>query len=53
MWIFRIAFSYVLAVHFGLGVVGIWAAMCIDWFCRAIFFVVRFARGKWKSISYI
>lgn len=53
MWIFRIAFSYVLALYFNMGVVGIWIAMCIDWFCRAIFFIVRFARGKWKSISYI
>lgn len=53
MWIFRIAFSYILAVYFDMGVIGIWVAMCIDWLCRAIFFVVRFARGKWKSISYI
>lgn len=53
MWVFRIAFSYVLALHFDLGVLGIWIAMCIDWLCRAIFFVVRFARGKWKNISYI
>ena len=53
MWTFRIAFSYVLALYFDLGVVGIWVAMCIDWRCRAIFFVVRFAKGKWKSISYI
>ncbi len=53
MWVFRIAFSYVLALHFDLGVLGIWIAMCIDWLCRAIFFAVRFARGKWKNISYI
>ena len=53
MWAFRIAFSYILALYFGLGVLGIWIAMCIDWLCRGIFFVVRFARGKWKSISYI
>lgn len=53
MWAFRIAFSYVLALYFDLGVLGIWIAMCIDWLCRAIFFIIRFARGKWKSISYI
>lgn len=53
MWVFRIAFSYILAVYFDMGVIGIWVAMCIDWLCRAVFFVVRFARGKWKSISYI
>ncbi|MBP3704657.1 MAG: MATE family efflux transporter [Clostridia bacterium] len=53
MWTFRIAFSYILALHFNMGVLGIWIAMCIDWLCRAVFFIVRFARGKWKSISYI
>ena len=53
MWTFRIAFSYILALYFGLGVVGIWIAMCIDWVCRAVFFLIRFARGKWKTISYI
>ena len=25
----------------------------IDWLCRSIFFIIRFARGKWKSISYM
>ena len=53
MWTFRIAFSYVLAIYFNMGVVGIWVAMCIDWVCRAVLFIIRFARGKWKSISYI
>ena len=53
MWTFRIAFSYVLAIYFDMGVVGIWIAMCIDWVCRAICFILRFARGKWKTISYI
>ena len=53
MWTFRIAFSYVLAIYFNMGVVGIWVAMCIDWVCRAVLFIIRFARGKWKTISYI
>lgn len=53
MWTFRIAFSYVLAIYCNMGVVGIWVAMCIDWVCRAVLFIIRFARGKWKSISYI
>lgn len=49
MWIFRIGFSYVLALYFQMGVVGIWVAMCIDWLCRAVFFVFRFLSGKWKK----
>lgn len=49
MWIFRIAFSYVLGKYFGLGVFGVWIAMTIDWLFRAICFFIRYARGKWKT----
>lgn len=48
MWVCRIGFSYVLAKFLGWGVFGVWVAMTIDWLCRAVCFVVRFARGKWK-----
>ena len=51
--IFRIGFSYVLAIYFNMGILGTWIAMCIDWFCRGACFVIRFARGKWKNISFI
>ena len=48
MWIFRIGFSYLLGAYFGLGVFGIWVAMVIDWFFRAILFIIRYFSGKWK-----
>lgn len=48
MWIWRIAFSYVLGDFLGWGVFGVWVAMTIDWLFRAICFLVRFVRGKWK-----
>lgn len=49
MWVFRIAMSYVLALGFGLGVLGVWIAMTIDWLFRAILFIWRFFNGKWKN----
>lgn len=49
MWIFRIGFSYILAVFFNMGVMGIWVAMCIDWLVRSVFFMVRFIKGKWTK----
>ena len=49
MCVFRIAFSYVLAVGLGLGAVGVWAAMILDWTARVCLLVPRFLRGKWKS----
>lgn len=48
MWIFRIGCSYILADHFHMGVLGVWIAMTIDWFVRAVFFVSRYVRGKWQ-----
>lgn len=39
MWIFRIGFSYVLGRYMGLGVMGVWIAMSIDWIFRSICFV--------------
>ncbi|MDD3142550.1 MAG: MATE family efflux transporter, partial [Lachnospiraceae bacterium] len=48
MWVFRIVLSYVLAGYMGLGVFGVWVAMVIDWCFRAICFIIRYVRGKWK-----
>ncbi|NLK22194.1 MAG: MATE family efflux transporter [Epulopiscium sp.] len=53
MWTFRIAFSYILGSIIGLGVLGIWVAMTIDWLFRSICFTTRFIKGAWKvPISY-
>lgn len=49
MWIFRIAFSYIIGDFLGLGVFGIWVAMTIDWAFRALCFVTRYKRGKWEQ----
>ena len=48
MWIFRIGASVVIAKWLGLGVLGVWIAMTIDWFVRAIIFVIRY-KYKIKS----
>lgn len=49
MWICRIGFSYILVSGFNLGVQGVWYAMYIDWFVRALFFMTRFFRQKWRG----
>ncbi|MBE5959828.1 MAG: MATE family efflux transporter, partial [Lachnospiraceae bacterium] len=49
MWIWRIAFSYVLAKACNLGVLGVWIAMTIDWAFRAICFTTRFLKGGWRK----
>ena len=49
MWIFRIAFSYILGKYLGMGVFGVWVAMVIDWVFRTICFIIRYFRGNWKK----
>ena len=41
--------SYVTGVAMGLGAIGVWIAMIIDWIVRISFFVTRFFSGKWKT----
>ncbi len=47
MWICRIVLAYILSLYFGLGLMGIWIAMTIDWLVRAVFFSTRVLNGKW------
>ena len=59
MWVFRVAGSYFFALEtvsvfglfsfsgLGMGVMGVWAAMTVDWAFRTTFFLIRFVSGKW------
>lgn len=49
MAILRVGASWLLCVHFGMGAVGVWIAMVLDWVCRTAFFVTRMVSGKWKT----
>lgn len=49
MWIFRFCLSYVLGQYMGLGLIGVWLAMFVDWIVRVIFFVWRYLSGKWMN----
>ena len=48
MWIFRVGSSYVLSRYMGMGLMGVWTAMVIDWIVRGIFFGWRYLSGRWK-----
>ncbi|WP_242982130.1 MATE family efflux transporter [Clostridium sp. LS] len=53
MFVFRIFSAYVIGVIFHMGVIGVWIAMEIDWTFRAIVYITRFIRGKWKTFQVI
>ena len=49
MWIFRIMFGIVLGKYIGLGVLGVWIAMVVDWAVRSICFCLRYHGSRWKN----
>ena len=53
MWIFRIFCAYALGVWMGMGLMGTWVAMIIDWAVRTAFFVARYKSGKWKKTAIV
>ncbi|MCI9297022.1 MAG: MATE family efflux transporter [Lachnospiraceae bacterium] len=53
MFIFRIGFSVVLGIYFGLGAIGVWIAMVLDWICRVSFYSFRFRSRKWLDFKVI
>lgn len=53
MFIFRIGLSYVLGIGRGMGAIGVWIAMIVDWLVRITFFVIRYVSGKWKKLCLV
>ena len=51
MWVFRIAFSYIIGVRMGMGVLGVWIAMTIVWAVRAVLFIIRYRGKRWQHKS--
>ena len=48
VWIPRLILSYLLAIHFGLGLAGIWIATTVDWMTRACLYFWRFRAHQQK-----
>ncbi|MDO5345139.1 MAG: MATE family efflux transporter [Lachnospiraceae bacterium] len=53
MIVFRIAFSVILGIYCGMGAIGVWIAMVIDWIFRSVCYILRFRSGKWKNFHLI
>ena len=50
---FRLPLVYLLGIHYGLGLEGIWYGTLIDWIGRAILMWLIFRSGRWKSKAFI
>ena len=62
MWVFRVATAYLLANDtisilgmslpgFGMGAMGVWTAMGVDWIVRASIYIWRYKSGRWLKKS--
>jgi Na+-driven multidrug efflux pump len=47
----RVVGAWVLAVHFDVGLFGIWLVTTADWGVRLLVLGVVFVRGRWQSIE--
>lgn len=62
MWSFRVALSYFFAPAsftvlglftlpgLGMGVMGVWVAMTVDWLFRTVLFLIHYCKGKWLHV---
>lgn len=47
MWGARVVVGYLLGIVFGMGVIGVWLGMFLDWAVRGVCFWWRLNSGKW------
>lgn len=53
MMAFRVVFSVILGIHLGMGALGVWLAMILDWSFRMVFFILRWRKGAWKRLRLV
>ncbi|QFT88333.1 Multidrug resistance protein NorM [Bacillus sp. THAF10] len=53
MWGVAVTASYILGIHFGLGLVGIWIAFILDEWLRGIIMLYRWRSRVWVNKSFI
>lgn len=46
----RLLVTFVAALHFDLGLVGVWLGSTVDWAMRTLLFGVLFVRGHWQRV---
>jgi putative MATE family efflux protein len=44
MWVIRIIGVYILGIHFGMGIAGIWISIAIDLYARGVFLFYQFKK---------
>ncbi|WP_080847357.1 MATE family efflux transporter [Cytobacillus gottheilii] len=53
MWGVSVTLSYLLGIHFGLGLTGIWIAFIADEWLRGILMLFRWKSGIWRNKGFV
>jgi putative MATE family efflux protein len=53
MWIVGSFGAWLLGIRLGLGLTGVWIAMCADEWCRGICMLLRWRSGAWKTKAFV
>ena len=51
MFTFRLLLSYIIGLKLGMGAIGVWVAMIVDWVFRTVAFCLRYKGKRWLSYS--
>lgn len=51
MYAIRLPLSFLLGFVLPLGIVGVWASLVVEYWCRAVLISGRFRRGHWKTLQ--
>ncbi len=49
VWAFRVVSSYIFVGVFGMGILGVWLGMFIDWIFRSICYGARYLSWRWLN----
>lgn len=53
MWGISAALSYLLGIHYGLGLLGMWIAFTVDEWFRGLFMLWRWRTRKWEKMGFV
>ncbi|MEW9669416.1 MATE family efflux transporter [Ammoniphilus sp. 3BR4] len=53
MWGVGVTLSYLLGIHFGLGLIGVWIAFAADEWLRGLFMLWRWRSRVWEKMSFV
>ena len=49
MWLISVPIAFILGIHFGLGLIGVWIGFVVDEWVRGVVLIRRWRSRVWES----